>query len=92
MTTAAADAPTVTPAALAALLGDDRVLIAARKLIDAKLRRQALYAVPNEDTSSNGQPHTRAVFLANSDAREALEDLTDAVERAAERLAQEKTR
>ena len=89
MTTATETAHIVTPAALAAVLGDDNVLIWTRKLLEARLRRQALYAAPNEDSAVNGQPHARRAHAAEQDAREALQLLTAAADRAANRYVRE---
>jgi hypothetical protein len=84
--------PVVTPAALAYLLGNDDVLIAARKILEAKLRKQALYGTPNEDTSMNGQPRRVALARADADAAAACRDIGEAIERAADRYVREETR
>ena len=78
----------VTPAALAAVLGDGRVVAATQRLLGAKLRRQAAYALPNEDTAFNGQPRASEMGAAGFAAQEALRDIVDAIDRAAERYLQ----
>jgi hypothetical protein len=88
MTVAAPNAPAVTPAALAAVLGDDHVLIAARRLIGARLRRQEALRMPN----GPGQPEMdrrSAMFHADTDAGKAREDLAEAAFRAVDRLVRE---
>lgn len=92
MSTIEVQTPPVTPARLAYILGDDRVLVATRNLLAAKQKRQALYKVPNGDTSSNGQPWANAAFRADDEARRALDDLKTAAERAVERLIREESK
>lgn len=90
MSTLAVETSPVTLAQLAAILGDDATLIAARRLLAAKKKRQALYGVSRED-QYNSQPWLRAMHEANTNAQEAVRALADAADRAAERLVREES-
>ena len=79
----------ITPGALVELLAGERVVAAARKLLAACVRREIAVRSPNRDTVSNGQPRTTAVFFADRDRHEALDELVDAIDRAADRLARQ---
>ena len=90
--TAATEKPIVTTRALAYVLGNDEALINAKRMLEAKLRREALRKVGSTDTAINGQPYAKACFAADNEAREASEKLADAVMRAADRYVREETR
>jgi hypothetical protein len=89
MTPATVRVHAVTPGALAEVLAGDKVLIAARNLLEARCRWQAAARSSNDDRAGNGESRQTAMFLAARDARVALEELADAADRAAHRLARE---
>lgn len=89
MTTTANAAPAIPSSALVAVLADEKVLSATRELLDGKLRRHVLLRQPDDDTSTNGQPHANSLFHASRDAHKALEQLVQAVDAAAERFARD---